>query len=251
VPEGLKPLGGRAWWAIAAVAAVMVTDVLVIWSDVLEIDLMSRLSEDGEVLIALSPEAFDEVDANDNRQLVVTAIWALAWILATVFFIRWFWSAYSNLRVLGQPRTRFHPAWGIVSWFIPIFGLWRPKQMANDIWRGSRPDAPTLAAHAWKTVPVPALLGWWWAAWIVTSTLSNYGGRLWWDADTVESIGTAAKIDVAVTGLELVTGVLAIAVVRKLTANQLTRARHVAAHGSEPPSRYDSDGVHGELGQPG
>jgi Domain of unknown function (DUF4328) len=247
----MKPLRGRAWWAIATVAAVLVGDVAVIWSDLLEIDLMSRLSEDGEVLIALSPEAFDEVDANDDRQLVVTSIWALAWIVAAVFFIRWFWSAYSNLRVLGQPHTRFHPAWAMVSWFIPIFGLWRPKQMANDIWRGSRPGAPALAPDDWKTVPVPALLWWWWAAWVVMSSLSNYGGRLWWDADTVETIGTAAKIDVAVTGLELVTGALAIAVVRKLTANQLTRARRFSAFGHEPLSGYDSGGVHGELGQPG
>ena len=141
---------------------------------------------------------------------------------------RWYW----NLRALGQPEARFHPARAMVSWFIPIFNWWRPKQIANDVWRGSDPDAPAIAADAWKNVPVPALLGWWWAAWIVFSHFSNYVGRLWWEAGSIESIRTAAKVDIASSGLELLTGVLAIAVVRKLTARQLQRARRIA---SQPP----------------
>lgn len=153
--------------------------------------------------------------------------------------------------MLDQPNTRFHPAWAMVSWFVPIFNLWRPKQMANDIWRGSRPLASPLAANEWRSVPVPAFMWLWWAAWIVFSTLSNYGGRVWWDADTVESIRTAAKLDAAVTSLEFVTGILAITVVWKLTASQLTRARRLAARDPEPLSGYDTSGVHGELGQPG
>lgn len=235
MPAGMKPLRGRARWAILAIAAVMVADVAVIWSDLLEIGLMNRLIDDGEVLTALSEEAFENVESNDDRQLVVTAIYTALSIAAIVFFIRWFWSAYWNLRVLDQPETRFHPAWAMVSWFIPIFNVWRPKQMANDIWRGSDPEAPAIAAGAWKNMSVPALLWWWWAAWLVFSSLSNYVGRLWWDADTVESIRTAAKVDVASSGLELLTGVLAIAVVHKLTARQEARAAKLAAATAPPP----------------
>jgi hypothetical protein len=251
VPEGMRPLGRRAWWAIGTLAAVMVADVVVIWSDLLEIQLMNRLHENGELYTALTDRAFEDVEANDDRQLVVIGAWAAAWIVAVFFFIRWFWSAYSNLRVLGQPHTRFHPAWAIVSWFVPIFNLWRPKQMANDIWRGSRPDAPAIASDDWKDVPAPALLACWWGAWLVSSSLSNYGGRLWWNADTVESVRTAAKVDVAATSLEFVTAVLAIAVIRKLTAAQLERAGGIGTFEREPLSGYDTNGVHGELGQPG
>jgi Domain of unknown function (DUF4328) len=250
MPEGLKPLRPRAWWAIATVAAVMVMDVFVIWSDLLEIDLMSRLIDDGEVFAALSPEAFDDVESNDDRQAIVAGIYTVASIVAVFFFIRWFWSAYWNLRVLGQSETRFHPAWAMVSWFVPIFNLWRPKQMANDIWRGSSPHGSAIPKDDWMKVPVPVLLWFWWALWIVFSTLSNAGRRLWWEAETPESIRTAAKFDAFTSGLEIVTGVLAIAIVWKLTSRQLARARAVAA-GPEPLSGYDSDGVHGELGQPG
>ena len=137
---GLKPLRGRARWAIGAVAVVMVADMVTIWSDVLEIDLMNRLIDDGEVFPALSEEAFDDVESNDNRQLAVASVYGAAYIAAIVFFIRWFWSAYWNLRLLGQPGARYHPAWAIVSWFVPIFNVWRPKQIANDIWRGSEPE---------------------------------------------------------------------------------------------------------------
>ena len=235
MPAGMKPLRGRARWAILAIAAVMVADVAVIWSDLLEIGLMNRLIDDGEVLTALSEEAFEDVESNDDRQLVVTAIYTALSIAAIVFFIRWFWSAYWNLRVLDQPETRFHPAWAMVSWFIPIFNVWRPKQMANDIWRGSNPWADAIPADRWKSMSVPALLAFWWGAWVVSSSLSNAVGRLWWRADTVESVRTAAKVDVASSGLEFLTGVLAIAVVHKLTTRQEARAAKLAAATAPPP----------------
>jgi Domain of unknown function (DUF4328) len=228
----------------------MVADVAVIWSDLLEIALMNRLIDEGEVYTALSEEAFADVQSNDDRQLVVTVVYTALSIVAIVFFIRWFWSAYWNLRPLGQPESRFHPAWAMVSWFIPIFNIWRPKQMANDIWRGSDPSGTRIAADEWKNVSVPALLGWWWGAWLVFSYLSNQVGRLWWRADTVESVRTAAIVDAVSSGLEIVTGVLAIAVVRRLTARQQARAAQLAAAPPPPPDTI-SAGVTGSSGKPG
>ena len=133
---------------LSTIAAVMVADVAVIWSDLLEIALMNRLIDEGEVYTDLSEEAFADVQSNDDRQLVVTVVYTALSFVAVVFFIRWFWSAYWNLRPLGQPESRFHPAWAMVSWFIPIFNIWRPKQVANDIWRGSDPSGTTIAADA-------------------------------------------------------------------------------------------------------
>jgi hypothetical protein len=81
----------------------------------------------------------------------------------------WFFRAYSNLRPLGVPRLRFSPGWSVGAWFIPIFNLWRPKQIANDIWRGSDPDAPADQGDAWQQAAVPSIVHVWWAVWVASS----------------------------------------------------------------------------------
>ncbi len=217
-----KPLGGRARWAVIALVATIFTDLLNIWSDWLEIDLTTRIL-DGEQV------SDDELDSNDTRQGIVAGLYLLALIAAIVFFIRWFHRAYSNLRALGQPHLRFGTGWAIGAWFVPILNLFRPKQIANDIWRGSDPSAPRLNESAWKDRPVPALLGLWWAAWIVTSVLGNVVGRLWWGADTIEATRDAARLDLASYVLDIPAAVLAILVVRRLTARQEERARAFVA----------------------
>jgi hypothetical protein len=212
-----------------ALSAAIATDVAVIWSDLLEIDLMNRLLDEGEVLTALSPEAFEDVEANDNRQLIVISLYTVALIAAVVFFIRWFHGAYANLPLLGQPAIRFNKAWAIVAWFVPIFNAWRPKQIANDIWRGSGTEAPSYGKEAWKDVPVPMLLQVWWAAWLVTNFLSNVVLRTYWDADSLESIKTAAQIEVVQSAIDVAAGALAIAVVLRLTSRQEARRAQLSA----------------------
>ncbi len=153
-----------------------------------------------------------------------------------MFFIRWFHAAYSNLRVLGQPEIRYHTAWAIVAWFVPIFNIWRPKQIANDIWRGSDPDAPSFGKSAWKDVSVPALLGFWWAVWLVTNYVSNVWLRTAWEDDTIEEVKRSAQLDIAASITDIVAGALAIPVVLMLTRRQQARAARIAARPQPPDS---------------
>jgi Domain of unknown function (DUF4328) len=235
VLPGLKPLRGRARWAVGAVAVVMLADVVTIWSDLLEIDLMNRLIDDGEEFQALSEEAFEDVESNDDRQLAVVSFYSAAYIAAIVFFLRWFWSAYWNLGLLGQPGTRYNPAWAIVSWFIPIFNAWRPKQIANDIWRGSDPDATAIPHGAWKDIRPPLLLGAWWGFWLVSSYVANVALRTGWDPDTPEEVETAAQLDLAASATDFVAGVLVIPIILQLTARQQARTERLAAAPPPPP----------------
>jgi hypothetical protein len=228
VAEALRPLEGRARWAVIGLVAVILSDLVAIWSDVLEIDLMNRLIEGEEV-----PE--EDLDASDVRQGTVALVQLAVFLVAVVFFIRWFHAAYSNLRALGQPNLRYGIGWAIGAWFVPILNLFRPKQIANDIWRGSTPEAPTLTQAAWRDVPVsPILLHVWWAAWIATSIVGNIAGRAWWTGNTPDELKSAAQLDIAASMVDIVAAVLAIAVVRSLTARQQARAHRVASEGAFP-----------------
>ena len=207
----------------------MVADLIGIWSDLRTIDLMSRWLGEGAVEIV----QLDELEENDNREAAVAVIYFGALIAATVLFICWFHASYANLRALGQPNLRYGTGWAIGSWFVPFLNLWRPKQISNDIWRGSDPDAPSFTVSAWPTVAITPFLGAWWAAWIAANLLSNAVGRTLWRADTAEDIRSAARFEIFASVIDIIAVVLAVAVVWKLTARQEARKTRVAA--ASPP----------------
>jgi hypothetical protein len=219
VPESVRPLEGRARWTVIALAAVVVADVLAIGSDWLEVDLMNRVLDGEDV-------ALSELDSNDNRQAGAAVLVLAAYLVAVVFFIRWFHAAYANLRALGRADLRFGTGWAIGAWFVPFLNLWRPKQIANDIWRGS--DPRTRAQDAtWKDGAVPTFVDLWWAAWIVATFVGNFAFRAWFRTDTAEEIRTATYADIASLVLDVVAAALAIVVVRRLTARQGERVRRL------------------------
>jgi len=227
VPESVLPLERRARWAVTALVAVIVSDVIAIGSDWLEIDLMNRVL-DGENVPA------SDINSNDDRQVLVSAIVGAAFVAAIVFFIRWFHAAYKNLVPLGQPNLRFTPGWAIGGWFVPVLNLWRPKQIANDIWRGSEPDAPTFHAEAWKTVAVPLFLTAWWAGWIAATYLGNLAARAWFGNDSPRDLRAADLLDIASLVLDIGAAVLAIIVVRRLTERQAAHAQRISLAGAAP-----------------
>jgi uncharacterized protein DUF4328 len=227
VPESVLPLERRARWAVLALVAVIVSDVIAIGSDWLEIDLMNRLI-DGENVPA------SDIDSNDDRQTIVAVVIGAALVVAIVFFIRWFHAAYKNLVPLGQPNLRFKPGWAIGGWFVPVLNLWRPKQIANDIWRGSEPDAPTFHGDGWKSAAIPVRLTAWWAMWIAATYIGNLAARAWFGNETPNDLRAADVLDIAALVLDIGAAVLAILVVRRLTDRQSAHARRVSPAGMAP-----------------
>jgi len=122
--------------------------------------------------------------------------------------------------------------------------LFRPKQVMNDIWRGSDPELPRLAS-SWRERRVPALLGFWWAAWLISNWISNVALRTALDADplrpTPEELRTETTAQVAADISDVVAAILAILVIRKLTARQEERRARSDA-GTLPAGAADPAG---------
>lgn len=106
---------------------------------------------------------------------VWTSFYWLALLIAAGAFIAWFYRAYKNLRRLGLQGLRFGTGWAIGAWFIPILGMVRPKNIANDIWRGSEPGVEVTSG--WHRGEVPRLVHWWWGLFIVQGLLIQFGGQ--------------------------------------------------------------------------
>jgi hypothetical protein len=207
---GYVPLDSRARWATRALVATIVVDAVVIVSNYLEYRLLG-----GDFTV-------DEANANDLRQAIVGVLELVTLLAAVVLFIRWFWRAYKNLEGLGAIR-RYKPGWAIGGWFVPILNLWRPKQIANDIWRGTDPSKP-LAVND-DNAPVDSIVQWWWAAFLLANWLQNIAVRVYFAGDdSIDAVRGSDVVSIVGDALDAVAAALAIVVVRAITAREAARA---------------------------
>jgi eukaryotic-like serine/threonine-protein kinase len=218
--EGYGPLSSRATWAKRALIAAVVFSVISIISA-----YFAYQTYDADIVTQ------DDVDTTDLREGVVALLTLIAYIVAVVMFIRWFRRAYANLPALGAENLRFAKWWTIGAWFIPIVNLFRPKQIANDIWRGSDPEAQREHEPSWDGGHVPALFQWWWGFFLVSTWLGNISFRVELAADDLEGYRNAAAVTIAVNAVEVVAGVLAVLVVDRTSRRQEARATRLAEPG--------------------
>src|SRR5262249_47302737 len=214
-------LDRRSKLTLVALGLTIAVDLVAIWSDLREVRLLDRII-DGDLP---SP---DELDASDTRQGIVGSLQLAVLIVTAVLFIRWFSRAYKNLRALGAYGLRYSAGWAIGAWFVPILNIWRPKQIANDIWRASDPSAPPEQGVSWRTRAVPPLLTFWWILWIASIYVGNQELRTAFSEDTPENLQNGDYIDIASAVLDIGAAALAIAVVVALTRRQQARASALA-----------------------
>jgi hypothetical protein len=198
--------------AISAIAVV---------SDLFELELLGRI-EGGREFVSDS-----EANANDVRQGAIGIAQGLLLLATAVVFIMWFFRAYSNVERLGAAPLRFGRGWAIGAWFVPILNLFRPKQIANDIWRGSDPGLPRPAGPgAWRDGPIPgALFGFWWALWLLSGVAT---GPATFGGDSIDELQTQTTAFIVSDALGAAAAVLCALVVVRTTARQEERARAAA-----------------------
>jgi hypothetical protein len=83
--------------------------------------------------------------------------------LLALAFVRWTAVAYRNLEPLGVRGMRIDPRWATVVWLVPFGNFVWPKELIDDLYRGSDPSAPVLSG-SWRLRTVPARFHLWWMA---------------------------------------------------------------------------------------
>jgi hypothetical protein len=171
---------------------------------------------------------------------------ALVFLVCAGVFITWFFQAYKNLRRLGVQGLRHGNGWAVGAWFVPILSLVRPKQMANEIWRGSERGADV--AGGWKQVSVPGLVHWWWGLFLTQGFLVYYGQqstqsgydkltRLGELGDGFSQIKTGTNVEVVAQLVSLAAVVLGIMFVSQVT-ERFDRIREDAPVPVPPAPQY-------------
>jgi hypothetical protein len=223
-----EPMQGRAraavfllWLCVALAAAGVV-------SDLMEHSLLSRI-EQGDFIS--QADLIDAVDSNDRRQGLIGGTQLALQVVAGIVFIAWFYGMYKNLRLMGR-HPRHGTGWAIGGWFVPILNLWRPKDIADQIYRGSDPDSG-YTDPLWEERTVPAVMHFWWAAWVGALILWRVSAVMSREALQGADISEYKNATIAMTVADILTviaGILAVIVVRKLTERQAAwAANHLNA----------------------
>jgi hypothetical protein len=198
-----------AGWLTALFVILAVLAVIGAMSSLAEAALLDRALQGYEI-------TEDEAMANDLRQGVIAWIRVAAFLLTVVLFCVWVNRASKNAHALGAPGMRFTPGWSVGYFFIPIVNLFRPYQAIAEIYRASDPGRDPAA---WQNAPA-ALIGIWWAVWLISNFASNIATRIMLTADTVEELHAAAIGASGTDLIEIPAAIFALVVVRSIHTRQ-------------------------------
>ncbi len=203
---------GRARIAIVALAVVQVVHLVAVVVDVVALQWLDDVTDS------------DALDRFDTVTLLSAGAQYLALVVAAIVFVRWFNAAHRNLDALCPGVRRHETWWSITSWIIPIMGLFRPKQIHNDMLACALGERKR---HWWAS--------WWWILFLVGSFVANVAARRFSDANTLE-LARSSTIVHATSGCILIAGAfLAIIVVRRTTDAMETKRREVARQPQPQP----------------
>ncbi len=218
---------------------------LVLWVAIL-IAVASALANLGDTwLVGLLEGRAPQPGPASGFALGVGVVQALWFLVSAALFLAWFLRAYANLAPLGARRLRYGHWWTVGAWVLPVFSLFRPKQLLNDIWRASDPDLPPDMGDRWRQRPVSPLLGWWWMTFLASILVRSITTEAVHAVASLMTLGllpsqldrfqASADMQVLADLLTVLAGLLALGVVHRTTMRQEQRAERLA--GSSGPYR--------------
>lgn len=162
--------------------------------------------------------------SNALNVLSVTVLVATA-----VLFIIWLYRVRENAELFAPGTHQHGKGWVIGAWFTPIVCLWFPWRITVDCWQAS---APVTGPYGERQILSQGLLSSWWTAGIgglilnrITAASVGAATVASGDVDTdVAAVQTSLVLEIAESAFTLAAAVLAILVVRRLSAMQDARA---------------------------
>lgn len=214
--RALPLIGGRAGWAQAGLASAIIASVLSIVATYRDIQLLEAL-QSGRTPSSETVESVEAMFAASGLALAAT------FLFAAITFCIWIHRASRCVEESRVGPMRFSAGWAVGWWFVPIMNLFRPYQVIAELWRAT---GDSVHLRDWTRDGVSALLGWWWGIYIASGVVAGIGGSL--DptvAPTLDEAATYEWIWIAGDLVAIIAAILAIAVVRGLSARIEARSR--------------------------
>ena len=190
----------RAHWTTVLLMFSAAVNLVAVGSSASQVFLVRRMVA-GEFIIDAT------LTANDTRQELLGALKVIALVVTAVAFLRWLSRSYKNLPAFGVTPS-FTPAWAIGAWFVPLLNFVRPYQIVKELWVMNQPTQDS------------ALVGWWWAAWIIWGFIGRALFGLTRGAEQLSEILNASYLNLISDAVGVIGSILAMYVVRGITRRQ-------------------------------
>jgi hypothetical protein len=92
--------------------------------------------------------------------------------VAGVAALIWIYRVSRNAQRLAGNTLPISPGWAVGWYFVPIGALWKPFEAIEQTWKASS------APMAWRSVPTPQLIRWWWGFWLAGGIAGGVFGFL-------------------------------------------------------------------------
>jgi hypothetical protein len=199
----MRPNNERSKAAVIIIAIVICTDILILFSNFLQLNLLSSV-------LAGRYIANSEFVQNDLRQLIITIVHLIAYIISGILFIMWFRRAYFNLHTKLK-YLNFSEGWAAGAWFVPFVNLGRPYRIMKELYTETKTliqDENPLVAQDLKHSYVVV----WWTLWLVSSVANQILFRL--PTNTIEEFMFVTLLNMFHCLLVIVLGLITIKMIK-------------------------------------
>jgi len=143
-------------------------------------------------------------------------------IISGIVFLWYSARANYNARALGAEDLTYTPGWTVGYYFVPIYNLWRPMQILQEIWKASAPET-----GRWQDRPGSQLIAWWWTTRILNLVMDRISiGMMRTGGGGPDAIGQlimSTWVQLSSEFLSVVSFALSWFLVRKLQERQVKR----------------------------
>jgi len=212
------PGGGKATAAVVTLYISAVAYLLGLGAEIHRLVTLGRIRS--------GTAGMSEAELTDLLNTGAVLMQLGAQLACAIAFCIWFHHAYRNMGYLGEMRSHA-VGWAPGSFFVPILNLYRPYQIAKEIWHASAP-----LEEAYSGVVPHGPVSRWWALWLIGNIISNGANRMM-RPGSMESIQTATIVMVVADVLIIGAAFAAVHLVKGIEERQA--ARHRATHQTAGP----------------
>ena len=207
--ELIRPNKKRAEIAQLLIWAVMIIDIISIYSSYLQYKLLISLQNNETILE-------QTINSNDTREQIIGIVYTIVFIISTVTFIRWFRRAYYNLNI--RIKCNHSEGWAAGSWFVPIISLYRPYQIMKEMWLETtkiiKSKSDDIVNHS------TLILGFWWALWLISNYIGNYVLKSAFKAETIEDLLNSTIADMVMSMIGIPLAILTVMIIKSYSLKE-------------------------------